>query len=252
MYALPAAVYFDMLKLYNHCGKTRKKRFHLKKMKIVKKIYLHKNGFIGKCHFDGIPMIGKLKGHIDTLKPNCVIIDVHGVGYQVFIPFSTYSAISSQAEASLLIYTHVKEDQLKLYGFFSQKEKDLFEILLGVNGIGPSIALSILSGIDPDRLFSAVESGDAACIMTIPGIGRSKAEKLLFELQRILKKKGLKPKVSAAGGTSARDEAVEALVALGFDEKKAAAAVNAADKEHPGGTLEVLIKESLAIISGIQ
>lgn len=197
-------------------------------------------------------MIAKLKGHIDTLKPNNVILDVNGVGYQVSIPFSTYSAISSQVDASLLIHTHVREDQFKLYGFYTQKEKDLFEILIGVNGIGPSIALSILSGIDPDRLIEAVENGDTACVMNIPGIGRSKAEKLLFELERILKKKGLKKKVSSDLHVQVKDDAFEALVALGFDEKKARAAVDAAVKENPAGTLEILIKESLAIISGMR
>jgi holliday junction DNA helicase RuvA len=197
-------------------------------------------------------MIAKLKGHIDTLKPNNVVLDVNGVGYQVSIPFSTYSAISSQADTVLLIHTHVREDQFRLFGFFTQKEKDLFEILLGVNGIGPSIALSILSGIEPDRLISAVESGDTACVMNIPGIGRSKAEKLLFELERILKKKGLKKNVSSDLNVRMKDDAVEALVCLGFDEKKAALAVDAAVKENPAGSLEIFIKESLAIISGMR
>jgi holliday junction DNA helicase RuvA len=192
-------------------------------------------------------MIARLKGIIECIKPNEAVIDVHGVGYSVSIPLSTYSAIVSLKEASLFIHTYVREDQIRLFGFFSLKEKQLFETVIGISGIGPSIALSILSGIDPDRLFESVSSDDISYLLKVPGIGKSKAEKLLFELKRILRKKGIA--ASEHSLPRVHLETAEALVALGFDEKKALDAAERAVKKNPDASLEAVIKEALGIMS---
>ena len=191
-------------------------------------------------------MIGKLKGTIDSIKPSEVVLDVGGVGYVVSIPFSTHTAIVDASQVSLHIHTHVREDQIRLFGFFSEEEKALFEVLIHIQGIGPSIALSVLSGIEPERLYDAVQNNNPAPLTAIPGIGKSKAEKLVFELKRKLKR----PKGSTgASAPSAGADAVEALVSLGFDERKAAAAVDGVLKDDPSCRIEHLVKNALRILS---
>lgn len=190
-------------------------------------------------------MIGKLKGTIDSIKPSEVLIDVSGVGYLVSIPFSTHTAILDAHQVSLYIHTHVREDQIRLFGFYTEEEKKLFEVLIQIPGIGPSIALSILSGIEPDRLYDAVQNNNPALLTAVPGIGKSKAEKLVFELKRKLKHR---PAGGTAGSTAGSD-AVEALVSLGFDERAAHAAVDEVLRGEPSCRVELLIKNSLRILS---
>lgn len=193
-------------------------------------------------------MISKLKGKIDELKPTELILDVHGVGYQVFIPLTTYEAILDNKEIQLYIYTLHKEDQLKLFGFLSDNEKQLFSILLNISGIGPTMALSILSGIEIGLLIDAVKNNNSLILTKIPGIGKNKAEKLIFELKRKIKKldsfnsmNNLKPSI--------RNEAVEALTALGFDELTASNSVNDILEKLNDISLEALIKEALKNLS---
>ena len=191
-------------------------------------------------------MIGKLKGTIDSIKPSEVLIDVGGVGYRVSIPFSTHRAILDAKQVVLYIHTHVREDQIRLFGFYTEEEKNLFEVLIQIPGIGPSIALSILSGIEPDRLYDAVQNNNPALLTAVPGIGKSKAEKLVFELKRKLK---MKQTGGTTGPAAAESDAVEALVSLGFDERAAHAAVQEVLRGEPSCRIELLIKNSLRILS---
>ncbi len=193
-------------------------------------------------------MISKLKGKIDEIKPTELILDVQGVGYQVFIPLSTYEAIQNNKEIQLYIYTLHKEDQLKLFGFISDNEKQLFSILLNISGIGPTMALSILSGIDIGILIDAVQKNNTLLLTKIPGIGKNKAEKLIFELKRKIRKlnlynptNNLKP--------SLRNEAVEALTSLGFDESLASNSINDILEKSDEISLEALIKNALKNLS---
>src|SRR5574337_706503 len=118
-------------------------------------------------------MIGQLRGRLEDKRPNQVLVEVAGVGYQVQIPLSTFGALGElHGEVTLLIHTHLREDQIALYGFLTAREKHLFELLLSASGVGPNLALRILSGMSVDDLVPAIRSGDVAELVRIPGIGR--------------------------------------------------------------------------------
>ena len=193
-------------------------------------------------------MIARLTGKIDMLKPTECIINVAGVGYHLYIPFTTYEALQDKSDITLQVYTLHREDQLKLYGFNSEAEREFFALLLNISGIGPSMGLSILSGISIDRFIEAVRNGNSERLVKIPGIGKSKAEKIIFEISRKLKK------LESISSThveeySVRNDAVEALMALGFDEKKSVSVVDSVQKEIPDASLEKTIKEALKLFS---
>ncbi len=192
-------------------------------------------------------MIAKLTGKIDEIKPTSIILDVNGVGYGLTIPVSTFDRIQHLAETSLYVHTIHKEDNFKLFGFSTQKEKSLFRILLGVSGIGPSIAISIISSITAERITEAVKTENSGLLLKVPGIGKSKAEKLIFELRRKIELlEEISDQVEEVFSPS-RD-AVDALVALGFDELKAKKCVNNIVKEKIDLGVEEIIKESLKIL----
>src|SRR5271154_6901339 len=129
-------------------------------------------------------MIGHLRGHLAEKRTNQVVVDVGGVGYLVFIPLSTFYALGElRDEITLIIHTHVREDALALYGFLTAREKHLFELLISASGVGPSLALKILSGMSVDDLVPAVRSGDLARLTRIPGVGRKTAERMIVELR---------------------------------------------------------------------
>ncbi len=195
-------------------------------------------------------MIARLNGTIDELRPTEIILDVKGVGYFLQIPLSTFEEIAGRKEVVLQVYTLHKEDQLKLFGFHTERERELFSILLGISGIGPSMALSLLSGITVDGLIDAVQREDTSQLVKIPGIGKSKAEKLIFEMHRKLKKLEKFATTDANGDAVSpaahiRGESVEALISLGFDEGKSSKLVDTIRKENPDASLEHVIKEAL-------
>ncbi len=193
-------------------------------------------------------MIAKIKGAIDELKPTEVILDVNGIGYGLTIPLSTYEKIQAVHEATLYVYTYHKEDQFKLFGFFTENERALFSILLNISGIGPAMAISILSGITISRLVDAVQSESTVLLTKIPGIGNAKAEKLIFELKRKLKKL-----TSLAGQSDEprthKNDAIEALVTLGFDDARSSKIVEELVKKNPDSSIETIIKEALKLLS---
>ncbi len=193
-------------------------------------------------------MIGKLKGIIEDLKPTEMILDVNGVGFDLTIPFSTYEKIQNEKSVTLLVHTIHKEDQFRLFGFYTKIEKDIFRSLINVSGIGPAMAISVLSGITPERLIDAIKSQNPMLLTKIPGIGKTKAEKLVFELTRKL------PQLERIAGPSSetpskKSDAVEALVALGFDENKSLKCVNEITLEKGEIGIEQIIKEALKMIS---
>src|SRR5262249_43396540 len=129
-------------------------------------------------------MIGQLRGRLTDKRPNQVLVDVGGVGYLVAVPLSTYAALGElHTEVTLLIHTHVREDVLSLYGFLSSREKHLFEMLLSASGVGPTLALKILSGMSAEELIPAIRGTDLARLTKIPGVGRKTAERMMVELK---------------------------------------------------------------------
>ncbi len=168
-------------------------------------------------------MIGFLEGTLLSSEPNQVLIDVNGVGYCVHVPFSTYCEIeSTSGPVRLWIRTHVREDALDLYGFWTQQEKLVFERLIGVNGIGPRLAQVIMSGMAWEDILSALASGDAARLTRIPGVGKKTAERMVLELREVAEKMRLEfdhPPIETAA--SGRDDLVSALVNLGYRSRDA-------------------------------
>src|SRR3984893_10867351 len=129
-------------------------------------------------------MIGQLRGRLAEKRPNQVLVDVGGVGYMVLVPLSTFAALGElHTEVTLLIHTHVREDALALYGFVSSREKHLFELLISASGVGPSLALKILSGMSVEELVPAIRGSDLARLTKIPGVGRKTAERMVVELK---------------------------------------------------------------------
>jgi Holliday junction DNA helicase RuvA len=165
-------------------------------------------------------MIAWLRGHLLEKHPNRLLVDVHGVGYDVQVPVSTfYQAGEPGSDVTLRIHTHVREDQIALFGFASILEQQLFERLIGVNGIGPKLALAVLSGIEPGDFVRAVQQTDTARLTRIPGVGRKTAERITLELRDRLPPVGEPTSAEATvdqAHASLRDDVVSALVNLGY------------------------------------
>jgi Holliday junction DNA helicase RuvA len=199
-------------------------------------------------------MIGLLRGRLLEKRPNQVILDVSGVGYLVAVPLSTFAALGElHGEVTLLIHTHVREDALSLYGFLSQREKHLFELLLGASGVGPSLALKILSGMNVEDLVPAIRTGDLARLTKIPGVGRKTAERMVVELKDKLEAVAAeveKPATVSPAGVDA--DVKSALINLGYDERAADSAVAKAKRESGAATFEKLLRVTLSALSAPQ
>lgn len=189
-------------------------------------------------------MIGYLKGKIISSKPTQLLLEVNGVGYSIGISINTFEKVVDKDEISLFIHTHVKEDSLSLYGFFSEPEKDMFELLISISGIGPKIALGLLSGISVESLKEAIEEGNISRIVAVPGIGRKTAERLILELRS--KVDNITLADTDKTNTSIKNEAISALTTLGYNIKIAEKAVRDLLIEDSDLALEDLIKKSLA------
>ena len=189
-------------------------------------------------------MIGYLKGKIISAKPTQIILDVNNVGYLIHISISTFEKISDQNEVSLFIYTYVREDALNLYGFYTEAEKEMFELLISISGIGPKVALSILSGISVEELQSAIQSENVSRLVSVPGVGRKTAERIVLELKS---KVGFIETAASKGiDFTIKQEAVLALTTLGYNQKVADKIVRDLLSNNPAFTLEELIKKALA------
>ena len=194
-------------------------------------------------------MIAHLRGRISDKHPNRVVVDVGGVGYDVFVPLSTFYGMGEPgSDIVLRIHTHVREDALHLYGFATPLEQELFERLIGVSGIGPKVALAVLSGIEPQELIRAIERGDLARLTAIPGVGKKTSERIVLELKDRL------PRVSAAAIAASdgdaqtaplRDDVISALVNLGYHRPLAEKAAVSAVKVVPDAGFERTLKQAL-------
>lgn len=169
-------------------------------------------------------MIGHLRGQIVDKRPNQVLVDVNGVGYLVSIPLSTFYSLGElREEVTLLVHTHLREDSIALYGFLTAREKQFFEMLISASGVGPTLALKILSGMSVDELLPAIRAGDLVRLTRIPGVGRKTAERIVVELRDKLAAMELpRPeRVPAAGRTQLESDVVSALLNLGYDRRTA-------------------------------
>src|SRR3984957_8587196 len=195
-------------------------------------------------------MIGSLRGKLVEKRPNVVLIDVGGVGYEVIIPLSTFSSLGAlHSEATLLIHTHVREDQLALYGFFTAREKQCFELLISASGVGPSLALKILSGMSLDELIPAIRKGDLAQLVRIPGVGRKTAERMVVELRDKLAAVDVPDAGKPATRSQLESDVSSALVNLGYDERTVESAI-AKSRSTVGNDFESLLRASLQVLGG--
>jgi holliday junction DNA helicase RuvA len=199
-------------------------------------------------------MIGYLKGNLMEKKPNSVLVDVSGVGYQVTIPVSTFYDLPDEGSTlALYIYTHVREDQLALYGFRTTREKHVFEKLISVSGIGPKMAVSFLSGMTVAELIPAIQRQDVAKLSTIPGVGRKTAERVVLELREQLPAVLAEVPATAASASPEkpmREDLISALTNLGYHRTLAERAVKKAMEDmKPDTTFEALLRSSLSIVS---
>jgi Holliday junction DNA helicase RuvA len=196
-------------------------------------------------------MIASLTGILKYKSPTEILIDVHGVGYTVSIPLSTYEKLGDVGSSiSLLTYFHVREDAMQLFGFFSDEERRLFKLLISVSGIGPKIAQSILSGMNVEELKLYLISGNIIALTAIPGVGKKTAERLILELRdKVGKTIAESEPISALGMASAamRAEALQALTSLGYNLQIAEKSIRLVLKETEGSniSLEELIKRAL-------
>ncbi|NLD37527.1 MAG: Holliday junction branch migration protein RuvA [Desulfatiglans sp.] len=201
-------------------------------------------------------MIAHLKGSLLTKATDSVVIDINGVGYEVFVPLSTFYTLPDEQgnEISLQIHTHVREDAFLLYGFKTIIEKRIFRLLISVSGIGPKLGLNILSGIGPDALLTAIAQGDVVKLQSIPGVGKKTAERIALELKD--KARLIRPdtddmppiKVASHEDRLLRDDAISALVNLGYTLKAAEKAVDKALTGPGEKRLEFIITEALRVL----
>ena len=193
-------------------------------------------------------MIARLSGTVLEKHPNRVVVDVAGVGYDVQVPLSTFYGLGDPGAAvTLRVHTHVREDAISLYGFASPLEQDLFERLIAIGGIGPKLALAVLSGIDPGELVRAIRTQDVARLTRIPGVGKKTAERIGLELKDRLPHTaagGAQPDTLDAGG-GLRDDLLSALANLGYQRAAAEKAVDAVLKKTPDASFEQGLRDVL-------
>jgi Holliday junction DNA helicase RuvA len=196
-------------------------------------------------------MIAFLRGRVLEKQPNRVLVDVNGVGYEVFMPLSTFYEVGEEgADIALRIHTHVREDALQLFGFLTALERQMFERLLTVSGIGPKLAIAVLSGLETRDLVAAVQRADIVRLTTIPGVGKKTAERIVLELKDRLTELSVPP--PADGGRPApveadrvRDDLMSALQNLGYHRPDAERAADAVLRETPDRSLESALKDAL-------
>lgn len=193
-------------------------------------------------------MIAYLKGILIQKSPDQVVLDINGVGYHAFIPLSTYLKLGNiDEQAELLAYTHVTDSSLSLYGFYTEEEREIFLKLIGISGIGPKIALNILSGIEASDLEDAIRRSDVARLSLIPGIGKKTAMRIALELQEKL---ALKEQILTSNGFQEKEDLVSALMNMGFKRKEIEKIVEGTIQIHSKDAgFEQLLRESLKKLS---
>ena len=198
-------------------------------------------------------MIAQLSGRVLRKTPQEVVVDVSGVGYRVLIPLSTFYRLGEQgAEISLRIHTHVREDALSLFGFLTGSEQELFEHLIAVAGVGPKLAVNILSGIEAGELLAALRSGDVGRLTRVPGVGKKTADRLVLELKEKLSALAV-PDIeqggAAASAATPKDDLLSALVHLGYSRGEAERGAERALREDGAGRFEDLLRHALRVLA---
>jgi len=198
-------------------------------------------------------MIAHLKGQLIEKSPVSLVVDVQGVGYEVFIPLTVYYDLPEcGATVSLYIHTRMREESLKLFGFIKEADKQMFELLTRISKVGPKIALAIQSGMTSQELTQTVFNNDISTLSTIPGVGRKTAERLALELKDKLSELNLQPEAATANtvpGNGLKDDAVSALVNLGYKKAQAEQALKKVWRDEAKPSLEELIRDSLNCLS---
>jgi Holliday junction DNA helicase RuvA len=198
-------------------------------------------------------MIAQITGKLIQKLPNSVIIDVGGVGYELTVPLSTFYDLGDiGSDVSLRAHTYVREDALLLYGFRTEREKKLFLLLITVSGIGPKLAITVLSGLSTEELIQAIRSNDLARLVAIPGVGKKTAERMLVELKdKVVTvappglEEHLQAGIAVTGSETMRDDVISALVNLGYSKAVAEKAVSGVLKEAPDADFEMILKSTL-------
>jgi holliday junction DNA helicase RuvA len=192
-------------------------------------------------------MIAHLRGKLIARHPNQVIVDAMGVGYDVTISVPTFSELPpAGGEVALHIHTHVREDQIALYGFLRPEEKHLFEKLISVSGIGPKLAITIISGMPTDEMTSAIRGNDVARLTKIPGIGRKTAERMVLELRDKLPPAGTDQVHVVPSLSAVQEDVLSALMNLGYQRASAEKALNTIEKN---GSFDAMFRAALAAMS---
>lgn len=199
-------------------------------------------------------MIASLTGILKEKSDHSVIIEVNGVGYEVLVPSSSIHKLPPVNESVFLrIFTYVREDALQLYGFQSDEERKIFLLVLGISGIGPKLAAAVLSGMGPSDFISAVRRGDAVRLASIPGIGKKTAERMALELKEKVKTFKVdvpgEPSLEEESGSREMEDAVSALVNLGYRPPRAREVVRQVMETTNGGGVEEVVKKSLKVLS---
>ena len=200
--------------------------------------------------YNGLTMIAHLRGKLLAKHPNQAIVETAGVGYDVTISVPTFSELPALGgDVALHIHTHVREDAIALYGFLRPSEKLLFEKLITVCGIGPKLAITILSGMAADEMVGAIRGHDVARLTRIPGIGKKTAERMVLELRDKLPQPGPAAAPAVPTMSATEDDVLSALLNLGYQRQAAEKALALAAKNSKAGTFDSLFRESLAGLS---
>ena len=195
-------------------------------------------------------MIAHIRGRLLSKHPNQAIVEAAGVGYDLTISVPTFSDLPAPGgEVALHIHTHVREDALALYGFLRQSEKQIFEKLISVSGIGPKLAITILSGMPADEMAGAIRGNDVAKLTRIPGIGRKTAERMVLELRDKLPKEAFGEPATLPSITPIEEDVLSALMNLGYQRAAAERALTSVSRNGKAASFEVMFRESLAMLS---
>ncbi len=195
-------------------------------------------------------MIGRLTGRLAEKAPEQVLLDVGGVGYLLHIPLSTfYELPEPESPTSLFVHTHVREDTLALYGFLTERERSLFLLLLTVNGIGPRVGLTVLSGMPPAELVEALHKQDVRRLMSVPGVGKKTAERMVLELADKAAKSAAPPAAGAPVSVAA-DDVISALVNLGYRRAEAERVVEGISRSNAPADFGDYLKAALKKLTG--
>ncbi|HRY37355.1 MAG TPA: Holliday junction branch migration protein RuvA [Smithellaceae bacterium] len=202
-------------------------------------------------------MIALLSGKIAYKGISHIVVDTQGVGYRVFIPLTTFYELPEAGQAvTLHIHTSVKEDAINLFGFYTLQERELFQLMISVSGIGPKVAMNILSGITSSELLEAISGGNLAKLITIPGIGRKMAERLILELREKAIKKMAADQIPVTDARQKRsdmirEDVLSALVNLGYKANAARDALDRVARDAEGElAMDQLLKKALKILGG--